>query len=74
MNKKIIKEFASLKDRINDLARRIDNFAFENHKTNANHIAEDEQAATDSDIEMTYTSQDLTELEIRVAKLEKGVQ
>ena len=74
MNKKIIKEFASLKDRINDLTRRIDNFAFENHKTNANHIAEDEQAATDSDIEMTYTSQDLTELEIRVAKLEKGVQ
>lgn len=74
MNKKIIKEFASLKDRINDLTRRIDNFAFENHKTNAKHIAEDEQAATDSDIEMTYTSQDLTDLEIRVAALEKGVQ
>lgn len=74
MNKKIIKEFALLKDRINDLTRRIDNFAFENHKTNAKHIAEDEQAATDSDIEMTYTSQDLTDLEIRVAALEKGVQ
>lgn len=74
MDKKTIKEFASIKDMINDLTRRIDNFAFENHKTNANHIAEDEQAATDSDIEMTYTSQDLTELEIRVAKLEKGVQ
>ena len=74
MNKEIINEFVSIKEMINDLTRRIDNFAFENHKTNANHIAEDEQAATDSDIEMTYTSQDLTDLEIRVAKLEKGVQ
>ena len=74
MNKEIINEFVSIKEMINDLTRRIDNFAFENHKINANHIAEDEQAATDSDIEMTYTSQDLTDLEIRVAKLEKGVQ
>ena len=74
MNKEIINEFVSIKEIINDLTRRIDNFAFENHKTNVSHIVEDEQAATDSDIEMTYTSQDLTDLEIRVAKLEKGVQ
>ena len=73
MNKKIIKEFVSIKDMINDLTRRIDNFAYDNHKRNANNIAEDEVAATDSDIDATYTSQELTDLEIRVAKLEKGV-
>ena len=52
MTPEVVKEFKSMQERINSLAKRLDEMTILLHEKNANNIAEDEISLTDLEIEV----------------------
>lgn len=52
MTPEVVKEFKSMQERINSLAKRLDEMMVLLHEKNAGNIAEDELSLTDLEIEV----------------------